>query len=153
MRPKLELRALTHIFGSKNGRTVTAFENLDLAIPDRKFVSILGPSGCGKSTIFNVVAGLLTPSRGDIYLDGEKITGMVGFVGYMLQKDLLLPWRTVLDNVILGMELPGNFQGRGTLEGAALSRALRPRRLRDAISGGPLRRDAPARGAPANVAL
>jgi ABC-type nitrate/sulfonate/bicarbonate transport system ATPase subunit len=51
------------------------------------------------------VAGLITPSRGEVYLDGANISGMVGFVGYMLQKDLLLPWRTVLDNVILGMEL------------------------------------------------
>jgi ABC-type nitrate/sulfonate/bicarbonate transport system ATPase subunit len=101
---KLELRALTHVFAS--GReAVKAINDVTIRVPHNKFVSILGPSGCGKSTIFNIVAGLITPSRGEVYLDGANISGMVGFVGYMLQKDLLLPWRTVLDNVILGMEL------------------------------------------------
>lgn len=101
---KLELRAVTHVFGS--GRDpVKAIDDVTIAVPDNKFVSILGPSGCGKSTIFNIVAGLIKPDRGEVYLDGVKITGMVGFVGYMLQKDLLLPWRTLLDNVILGMEV------------------------------------------------
>ena len=86
---------------------MTALDDVTITIPNRKFVSILGPSGCGKSTIFNIVAGLLTPLRGAVYLDGEDISGMTGFVAYMLQKDLLFPWRTVLDNVILGMELQG----------------------------------------------
>jgi ABC-type nitrate/sulfonate/bicarbonate transport system ATPase subunit len=104
---KLELRAVSHAFSSANGETVAALDGVTISIPEHKFVSILGPSGCGKSTIFNIIAGLLVPSNGDVYLDGERITGMVGFVGYMLQKDLLLPWRTVLDNVILGMELQG----------------------------------------------
>jgi ABC-type nitrate/sulfonate/bicarbonate transport system ATPase subunit len=103
---KLELRAITHVFGTGHGGVaVTALDDITLRIPDQKFVSILGPSGCGKSTIFNIVAGLIMPSRGAVYLDGADISGMVGFIGYMLQKDLLLPWRTVLDNVILGMEL------------------------------------------------
>ena len=115
---KLELRSVTHLFGSKQGAPVTALDDVTIRVPDRKFVSILGPSGCGKSTIFNIIAGLITPSRGAVYLDGENITGMVGFVGYMLQKDLLLFWRTVLDNVILGMEL------RGTSKQAARERAL-----------------------------
>jgi ABC-type nitrate/sulfonate/bicarbonate transport system ATPase subunit len=104
---KLELRAVTHAFPGPGGTLVTALDGVSIAIPERKFVSILGPSGCGKSTIFNMIAGLLVPSQGGIYLDGSDITGMIGFVGYMLQKDLLLPWRTVLDNVILGMELQG----------------------------------------------
>src|ERR1700722_137310 len=104
---KLELRAVSHAFSSAHGRSVAALDGVTISIPERKFVSILGPSGCGKSTIFNIIAGLLVPSHGDVYLNGEKISGMIGFVGYMLQKDMLLPWRTVLDNVILGMELQG----------------------------------------------
>jgi ABC-type nitrate/sulfonate/bicarbonate transport system ATPase subunit len=104
---KLEIRAVTHTFRSAGGTSVTALDDVTIRIPNGKFVSILGPSGCGKSTIFNIVAGLLTPSCGAVYLDGEDISGMIGFVAYMLQKDLLLPWRTVLDNVILGMELQG----------------------------------------------
>src|SRR5207302_2218112 len=62
---------------------------------------------CGKSTIFNIVAGLHEPTEGRVMIDGEDATGTIGRVGYMLQKDLLLPWRSVLDNVILGMEIQG----------------------------------------------
>jgi len=89
---------------------VGAFEALapvTLNISQGRFVSLIGPSGCGKSTIFNIVAGLLEPSSGRVLIDGADATGTIGRVGYMLQKDLLLPWRTVLDNVILGMEIQG----------------------------------------------
>lgn len=103
--PKIELRGLTHVFDVHGGASVVALDRVDLAISERTFVSLLGPSGCGKSTIFNIIAGLQAPTAGEVFLDGEPITRMVGFVGYMLQKDLLLPWRTVLDNVILGMEI------------------------------------------------
>jgi len=114
---KLELRAITHVFAG--GREpVKAVDDVTIRVPDNKFVSVLGPSGCGKSTIFNIVAGLIKPSAGEVYLDGMNISGMVGFVGYMLQKDLLLPWRTVLDNVILGMEL------QSVPKGEARERAL-----------------------------
>jgi energy-coupling factor transporter ATP-binding protein EcfA2 len=76
---KLELRAVSHAFSSANGQTADALDGVTMSIPDRKFVSILGPSGCGKSTIFNIIAGLLVPSLGDVYLNGEKISGMIGF--------------------------------------------------------------------------
>src|SRR5207248_9931795 len=72
-----------------------------------RFVGLIGPSGCGKSTIFNIVAGLLEPTGGRVLVEGAVATGTIGRVGYMLQKDLLLPWRTVLDNAILGMEIQG----------------------------------------------
>ncbi len=92
-------------------RTPTgAFHALDpvtLSIPQGRFVSLIGPSGCGKSTIFNIIAGLLEPTGGKVVIDDVDATGTIGRVGYMLQKDLLLPWRTVLDNVILGMEIQG----------------------------------------------
>ncbi|RAI39624.1 ABC transporter [Rhodoplanes roseus] len=84
-----------------------ALAPVTLNIPRGRFVSLIGPSGCGKSTIFNVVAGLQSPTRGRVLIDGIDATGSIGQVGYMLQKDLLLPWRTVLDNVILGMEVRG----------------------------------------------
>src|SRR2546430_11111944 len=82
-----------------------ALAPITLAIPQGRFVSLIGPSGCGKSTIFNIIAGLLEPSGGRVLIDGVDATGTIGRVGYMLQKDLLLPWRTVLDNTILGMEI------------------------------------------------
>jgi ABC-type nitrate/sulfonate/bicarbonate transport system ATPase subunit len=92
--------------GSAAG-TFRALDHVSLAVPHGAFVSLIGPSGCGKSTIFNVVAGLLEPSAGRIMIDGEDATGTIGQVGYMLQKDLLLPWRTLTDNIILGMEIRG----------------------------------------------
>jgi len=84
-----------------------ALAPVTLAIPQGRFVSLIGPSGCGKSTIFNIIAGLLEPTGGRVIIDGVEATGTIGRVGYMLQKDLLLPWRNVLDNVILGMEIQG----------------------------------------------
>src|SRR6266576_1289812 len=89
------------------GGTFRAVAPLNLSIESGRFVSLVGPSGCGKSTIFNIIAGLLEPTGGRVLIDGIDATGTIGRVGYMLQKDLLLPWRTVLDNVILGMEIQG----------------------------------------------
>jgi ABC-type nitrate/sulfonate/bicarbonate transport system ATPase subunit len=84
-----------------------ALDRIRLSVPQGRFVSLIGPSGCGKSTIFNIVAGLQEPSEGRILIDGVDATGTIGRVGYMLQKDLLLPWRTLTDNIILGMEIQG----------------------------------------------
>lgn len=102
----LELEDVSMVFDS-GGQAFVALAPLDLKVPRGRFISLIGPSGCGKSTIFNIVAGLQPPTTGRVVLDGEDITGMIGQVGYMLQKDLLLPWRTVLDNVSLGMEIRG----------------------------------------------
>jgi len=103
---KVHLERVGMAFTTPAG-TFRAVEPLDLEIPTGRFVSLVGPSGCGKSTLFNVIAGLLQPTEGRVLIDGEDATGTIGRVGYMLQKDLLLPWRTVLDNVILGMEVQG----------------------------------------------
>jgi ABC-type nitrate/sulfonate/bicarbonate transport system ATPase subunit len=89
------------------GGVFRAVAPLNLSIETGRFVSLLGPSGCGKSTLFNIIAGLLAPTEGRVLIDSEDATGTIGRVGYMLQKDLLLSWRTVLDNVILGMEVQG----------------------------------------------
>jgi ABC-type nitrate/sulfonate/bicarbonate transport system ATPase subunit len=84
-----------------------ALAPVNLQIKEKSLISLIGPSGCGKSTLFNIIAGLLEPTGGRVLINGVDATGMIGQVGYMLQKDLLLPWRTVLDNVILGMEIRG----------------------------------------------
>ena len=104
--PRLSLKDISMVFNT-DGVPFTALAPVDLDVPAGKFVSLIGPSGCGKSTIFNVIAGLQPPSTGKVVLDGEDATGTIGQVGYMLQKDLLLPWRSVLDNVALGMEIRG----------------------------------------------
>jgi ABC-type nitrate/sulfonate/bicarbonate transport system ATPase subunit len=103
---KLVLENLSMVFDT-DGKSFTALAPVDLTVTPGRFVSLIGPSGCGKSTIFNIVAGLQAPSQGKVLIDGVDATGMIGLVGYMLQKDLLLPWRTVLDNVSLGMEIRG----------------------------------------------
>src|SRR5712672_4747210 len=104
--PKLEIDRVSKAFDTPGG-AFQALAPVTLSIPKGRFVSLIGPSGCGKSTIFNIIAGLLEPSAGRVMIDGVNATGTIGRVGYMLQKDLLLPWRTVLDNTILGMEVQG----------------------------------------------
>lgn len=101
----LEISGVSKIFESARGERVVALAPVSLAIPRGQFLTILGPSGCGKSTIFNIIAGLEMPSTGTVTMDGTSIVGMSGVVSYMLQKDLLLPWRSIVDNVILGMEI------------------------------------------------
>ena len=104
--PRLKLDQVSMVF-QRGSAEFVALAPVDIAVPPGRFVSLIGPSGCGKSTIFNIVAGLQLPTTGQILIDGENATGTIGRVAYMLQKDLLLPWRTVLDNVALGMEIRG----------------------------------------------
>jgi ABC-type nitrate/sulfonate/bicarbonate transport system ATPase subunit len=103
---KLRLDDVSMTFATPAGR-FEALAQVSLVVPSGRFVSLIGPSGCGKSTIFNIVAGLQEPTTGRVMIDGADATGTIGRVGYMLQKDLLLPWRTLIDNIILGMEIQG----------------------------------------------
>ena len=100
----LEVTGLSKRFGSGE-QTVSAIEDLSFTLDEGHFLSILGPSGCGKSTLFNIIAGLLAPDAGDVLLQGKSLLLKPGRTGYMLQKDLLLPWRTVADNIILPQTL------------------------------------------------
>jgi ABC-type nitrate/sulfonate/bicarbonate transport system ATPase subunit len=103
---KLLIEDVSMMFATPAG-VFHALDHIGLAVAQGSFVSLIGPSGCGKSTIFNIVAGLQVPSAGRVLIDGVDATGTIGRVGYMLQKDLLLPWRTLTDNIILGMEIQG----------------------------------------------
>jgi NitT/TauT family transport system ATP-binding protein len=104
--PALALDRVTRRFPGRGAANAafTAIENLSFAVRDGEFVSVVGPSGCGKSTILNLVAGLDRPSEGTVRLHDEPVTGPSAHVGFMLQKDLLLPWRTILHNVEFGLE-------------------------------------------------
>ena len=82
-------------------------EGVDFFAAQGEFVSIIGPSGCGKTTLLNAIAGLEQPGSGSVELDGVAVSKRLGRVGYMHQKDLLMPWRKVLDNAILGLEVQG----------------------------------------------
>ncbi|MEH7129872.1 ABC transporter ATP-binding protein [Neobacillus drentensis] len=81
------------------------FQGLTFDVKRGEFVSVIGASGSGKSTLFKLVTGLLEPDQGDILIDGQRTGKRLGSVGYMPQKDLLLPWRTVLENVLLPLEV------------------------------------------------
>jgi len=97
---KLCIAHLTHSFGTHG-----VLHDISFGVAEGEFVCIVGASGCGKSTLFNAVSGLLEVDSGTIELEDEAIVGKPGRVGYMLQKDLLLPWRTALDNIVLGASL------------------------------------------------
>src|SRR6202049_4045897 len=103
---KIEIDDVSMTFATPAG-AFRALDHVGLSVPQGAFVSLIGPSGCGKSTIFNIAAGLQEPSAGRVLIDGIDATGTIGRVGYMLQKDLLLPGRTLADNIILGMEIQG----------------------------------------------
>jgi len=103
---KLRIDDVSMTFATPGG-PFRALDHVTMEIPAGRFVSLIGPSGCGKSTIFNIAAGLQEPTAGRVLIDGIDATGTIGRVGYMLQKDLLLPWRTLVDNIILGMEIQG----------------------------------------------
>jgi NitT/TauT family transport system ATP-binding protein len=102
---------------------VTAFAEISFALHRREVLAIVGPSGCGKSSLFNVIAGLQAPSTGRVSVLGEPVAGARGHVGYMLQKDLLLPWRSVLDNVLLGLEVQGVPRAQAEARARALINA------------------------------
>lgn len=102
----LEVKHIEKTYAS-GGRLLPTLEKIDLSVQDGEFVSLIGPSGCGKSTLFNIISGLERPDYGEVRIDGENVIGQTGHVSYMMQKDLLLPWRTVLDNAILGAEVRG----------------------------------------------
>ena len=102
----LSLKNITKIYQAKNGET-KALDNINLDVKKGEFVSIIGPSGCGKSTLLSIIAGLEDRNTGEVYLDGEEIKGISSEIGYMLQKDGLLEWRTIYKNVILGLEIRG----------------------------------------------
>ncbi len=102
--PKLEIRNLTRTFAQDNTH-LQVLDKLNICVDEGEFVTLLGPSGCGKSTLFNIIAGLLSPDTGEIYLNGKRLQDNTRAFAYMQQKDLLLPWRTVLKNVLIGPEI------------------------------------------------
>ena len=106
--PVLEYAGVTKVFaGSGRSPAVTAVEDVSLRVADGEVVSLIGPSGCGKSTLLNLGAGLDRPTRGEVFAGGEPVVEPNDHVAFMLQKDLLLPWRTVRANIELGLEIRG----------------------------------------------
>ncbi len=103
--PRLEFRNVTKRFANPRQGLVVAVEGVSRAIADGEVVSLIGPSGCGKSTLLNMGSGLDPVSSGEVHVDGELVSRPNRHVAFMLQKDLLLPWRTIVENVELGQEI------------------------------------------------
>lgn len=102
--PKISLEGVGKRFVTRD-REIEALQPIDLMVHDHEFVALVGPSGCGKSTILNLIAGLLQPSGGVVSYDGVAVSALNRQVGYMTQKDTLLPWRTAADNIRVALEL------------------------------------------------
>lgn len=114
---RIEARGVRKSFVGSAG-TVQVLDDVDVHVGRHEFVSLLGPSGCGKSTLFNIVAGLEEPTAGVVSVDGHTV-GRIGRCGYMPQKDLLMPWKTIAENVAIGRVVRGESKAqakRGAVE-------------------------------------
>lgn len=100
----VEVKELSMNYHSLQGETA-ALRDVSLQVAEGEFVSIVGPSGCGKSTLLSLLVGLLKPSRGQVLIKGEVVDGPSRLVGYMPQRDQLFPWRNILQNVLIGLEV------------------------------------------------
>ena len=104
MKERISVKGVSKGFGDGENR-VEVLDGIDVHVGPHNFVSLLGPSGCGKSTLFNIISGLMEPSEGEALVDGS--TDRLGTCGYMQQKDLLMPWKRITDNVALGLMVKG----------------------------------------------
>ena len=144
----MSVEHLSHVYGSGQGQ-VEALADISFRVAPQELVCLVGPSGCGKSTLLRLMAGLLEPTRGQVCLDGQPLTGPRRQVGIVFQKANLMPWRSVRDNVVLPLELAGVPREQALQRAEALIRLVgltgferaRPRNL----SGGMEQRVAIAR--------
>ena len=106
MSEMLRVENITKKYQAKNGE-IEALKPIHFAIQEGEFVSLIGPSGCGKSTLLSIIAGLEPKNSGEIFIGGEKVQGISPKIGYMLQKDSLLEWRSIYQNIMIGLEIQG----------------------------------------------
>ena len=100
----VEIRNVSKIYHTLDGET-KALDDLTFDVDQGEILVIVGPSGCGKSTILSIIAGLIKPSSGEVFINGNKIDGANKSIGYMFQNDHLFPWRTIIENVMIGLEI------------------------------------------------
>ena len=100
----IEIKGVTHAYPTKSG-PLPVLDGLNIAVPQGEFAAVVGPSGCGKSTLTRLVAGLMKPDKGEVWLHGERVTSPRKTVGMAFQNPVLLEWRTILENVILPLEI------------------------------------------------
>lgn len=100
----IEIKGVTHAYRTKAG-PLPVLDGLDVSVPESEFCAVVGPSGCGKSTLTRLIAGLMKPDKGEVWLHGERVTSPRKTVGMAFQNPVLLEWRTIIDNVILPLEI------------------------------------------------
>ena len=104
MRNLIEIKGVTHAYKTKSG-PLPVLDSLDISVPEGSFCAVVGPSGCGKSTLTRLIAGLMFPDQGEVWLHGELVKSPRKTVGMAFQNPVLLEWRTILQNVILPLEI------------------------------------------------
>ena len=101
----ISAQSLSKTYSSRSRAKLVALDNVSFEVNEGDFLSIVGPSGCGKSTLLKMIAGLVEPTKGEIYVFQNQVQEPISDVGFVFQSSLLMPWRTVLDNVLLPIEL------------------------------------------------
>lgn len=115
----LSVKDLHHVYFTKDS-TTTALEDISLTIEEGEFISLLGPSGCGKTTLLSIIAGLLVPTTGEVTIDGKPIDRAKKDIGYMLQQDYLFPWKTIEENILVGLQIMNQVNEQSTKNTLAL---------------------------------
>ena len=140
----IEVRNLSKTYATQDG-PVQALSDLSFAIADAEFVTIVGHSGCGKSTLLKIIAGLLAPSSGAVAVRGRAVTAPLSDVGMVFQRPVLLKWRSILDNVMLPIEMLHLPRARGQGTRPRSPEARRADRLSSSLSRSAFRRHAATR--------
>ncbi|MFE3836813.1 ABC transporter ATP-binding protein [Pseudogemmobacter sonorensis] len=114
----IEIKGVTHAYRTKAG-PLPVLDDLNISVPEGEFAAVVGPSGCGKSTLTRLVSGLMKPDRGEVWLHGERVTSPRKTVGMAFQNPVMLEWRTILQNVLLPLEIVDSGLNRMEREGRA----------------------------------
>lgn len=143
MTPKLELKTVSYAYHSLDGET-PALSHISFSVMPGEFLAVVGPSGCGKSTLLSLICGLAEPEEGLILVDGTPIHQARDRIGYMLQKDHLFEWRSILSNTALGLEIRRQLTFQRSEEQKSHAESLWPGTVSGKTSFSALRRHAPA---------
>lgn len=111
----LKVQDIHHTYFTKDSAT-TALSDITLTVEEGEFVSILGPSGCGKTTLLSIISSLLKPTQGTVLLDNKPVSTSKNDIGYMLQQDYLFPWKTIEENILLGLKLSKRLSAKSKAE-------------------------------------